>query len=169
MSLWFQASASVEITSSFCWNVLQCWLVVTDVSGQLIKVISELTGSTPVGSRWTWPFNRYCVPLGTEIQVMAVLSLYEDPAWFQGHISNILRVQGKWTQIVMSECYQSFTPTQNMIWVSFLCSTPPAQRTFCEPHYAKIFFMVIHPVRRPVYKHPGLRLLKTNIIVAIAR
>jgi len=29
--------------------------------------------------------------------------------------------------------------------------------------------MVLHPIRRPVYKNPGLRLLKTNIIEAIAR
>ena len=51
---------------------------------------------------------------------------------------------------------------------------------FCAPHLLRrglsvspvmqrYLFVVIHPVRRPVYKHPGLRLLKTNIIVAIAR
>jgi len=48
-----------------------------------------------LGSDELRSFNWYFVPLGTEIQDMGVLSLYEDPASFQSQISNILRVKGK--------------------------------------------------------------------------
>ena len=55
-----------------------------------VKWVRNLLGPDELRS-----FNRYIVPLGTEIQVMAVLSLYEDSVWFQNHISNILWFQGK--------------------------------------------------------------------------
>jgi len=42
--------------------------------GTAYQVMNELMGPDELRS-----FNRYFVPLGTEIQFMAVLSLHEDP------------------------------------------------------------------------------------------
>ena len=62
---------------------------------------------------------------------------------------------------------------------SYVCRTW-AEVSFCAPHLLRrglsvspinqrCLFMVLHSVRRPVYNHRGLRLLKTNIIEPVAR